>query len=69
MNDMILFGLFKLPEDGVRKVDVDIMTISVCVIRSVWILLSNVDIHRTDAGFLSDNNLRYISRTIKYYSH
>lgn len=55
MNDMIMFGLGQLPEDRVRKVNVDIMTICVSGIRSLWMLLGDVDIHLTDARLLSSS--------------
>ena len=59
MNDMILSSLGKLPEDRVRKVNVDIVTIRVGDVRSLRSLLGDVDIHPADAGFLGKitNNL------------
>ena len=56
---MILFSVGKLPEDRVRKVNVDIVTIHVSDICSLRILLSDVHIHPANAGVLSINYISY----------
>ena len=56
MNDMIMFSLGQLPQDRVRKVNVDIMTVGVGDVCSLRSLLGDVDIHPADAGFLESSN-------------
>ena len=65
VNDMILFSPGKLSKHRVRKVDVNIVTISVGDICSLWVLLSDIHIHPANAGFLRiDYNSSFLFKSI-----